>query len=680
METTSILHGGGRLTLNNGLVASPVENSFSGGNVCQASMKRQAVKRHHHKHNLKHRYEFLETLGKGTYGKVKKAIERSGRLVAIKSIRKDKIKDEQDLVHIRREIEIMSSLSHPHIITIYEVFENKDKIVIVMEYASRGDLYDYLSQRQTVPEAEARHLFRQIVSAVHYCHRNGIVHRDLKLENILLDGDCNIKIADFGLSNLYHGDEYLQTFCGSPLYASPEIVNGRPYRGPEVDSWSLGVLLYTLVHGAMPFDGHNHRHLVQQISTGEYRKPSKPSDACGLIRWMLMVNPERRATLEEIAGHWWLNWGYQRPLLAESQTALGSNVGSTVKGTITVATANAAAAATQTQPAGATRIADWLRRTSRPLLQSSSKMRCLLRPHGPGGGGAGAEVARQRSIRRSRKENNVSQSMQDGTAARPHKGILKRRGSLKQKPPNDSQPPPPPQEERPAPTPPPSGLAPSTVSILAPQTVPTNEALPRKGILKKPVERESGYYSSSSFPESSDSSQTAEPPLCPFVPPHRKGILKHNGKFSSGGLQEFGSLDQLAASLPQGVSRGRPKGAVSEDSILSSESFDRLDLPDRQKPAAPMEKPAVAASSMRGCVSADNLLELRPDAGVGTQGHRRLRADAGVGTQGHRRVHSPWDLACYQTSGMSDSVFSISDCQNVTEVYRQAIGAATPAS
>lgn len=86
-----------------------------------------------------------------------------------------------------------------------------------------------------------------------------------------------LQIADFGLSNLYHGDEYLQTFCGSPLYASPEIVNGRPYHGPEVDTWSLGVLLYTMVHGTMPFDGQNHKTLVQQISTGNYRKPNNPS-------------------------------------------------------------------------------------------------------------------------------------------------------------------------------------------------------------------------------------------------------------------------------------------------------------------------------------------------------------------------------------------------------------------
>ncbi|XP_029287145.1 NUAK family SNF1-like kinase 2 [Cottoperca gobio] len=604
---------------SSGGAVSPGDNApVFGKTLSQVTVKRQAVKRHHHKHNLKHRYEFMETLGKGTYGKVKKAKERSGRLVAIKSIRKDKIKDEQDLIHIRREIEIMSSLCHPHIITIYEVFENKDKIVIVMEYASQGDLYDYICDKRNISEREARNFFRQIVSAVHYCHQNGIVHRDLKLENILLDGNGNVKIADFGLSNLYHADEFLQTFCGSPLYASPEIVNGRPYHGPEVDTWSLGVLLYTMVHGTMPFDGNNHKALVQQISTGNYRKPSNPSDACGLIRWMLMVNPERRATIEEIAGHWWLNWGYQQPLLAETKSS-------------PVEQTPLPASPSISHPAGLASVASWLRRTSRPLLENGSKMRCLLRSQGGGG-----DVVRQRSLRRSRKENNVSQTIHEAsTDSRPYKGILKRRNSVKQKA----------MSETPAVV----SVEPQNImGLAAPAKAPSAALQPRKGILKKPTEQESGYYSSS--PESSDSGWAPQTKECPSAPTHRKGILKRNGKFSSGGLQEFGSLDQLAASLPCAGTRSRPGGAVSDDSILSSESFDQLDLPDRAQPPAHMDKPC--KTSLRGCVSADNLLDIKED---GILGGGSLR---------------PWN--CYE-SGVADSAFSITDCDNVTEAYKQAM-------
>ncbi|NXC41387.1 NUAK2 kinase, partial [Penelope pileata] len=625
--------GPGGTSLAEGLIKSP-----------RPLMKKQAVKRHHHKHNLKHRYEFLETLGKGTYGKVKKARERSGKLVAIKSIRKDKIKDEQDLVHIRREIEIMSSLNHPHIIAVHEVFENSSKIVIVMEYASKGDLYDYISERQRLSEQEARHFFRQVVSAVYYCHKNGIVHRDLKLENILLDANGNIKIADFGLSNVYQQDKFLQTYCGSPLYASPEIINGRPYKGPEVDSWSLGVLLYILVHGTMPFDGHDYKTLVKQITSGDYREPTKLSDACGLIRWMLMVNPERRATIEDIAAHWWVNWGYRVPIgeqevLRDSESPLAT-------------------------------VAEWLRRSSRPLFENGSKVRCFFKQHIPG-----AALERQRSLKKSKKENDVSQALQEGTAApeNPSKSILKRpKGILKKR--NSCE------QKVPGPLPPaPTGEARSedgdvtTVGLtqilssemLAEGSSVVPVAVPKKGILKKPLKRESGYYSSLECCESGDvldagsldldGSVFADSPSAeqdpPVLPSSLKGILKHSSKYSSStepsspSEQSFGCFH--AVSLPKAplAPRARPASAVSEDSILSTESFDQLDLPPRVPPGS--------RAMMRGCVSADSLLRLEEEVDEG----RRLRR---------------WTVT-HCPAALGGSHLSLESCDRVTEVYRQAM-------
>lgn len=266
---------------------------------------------HSHRHNLKNRFELRKTLGQGTYGKVKLAIEKTtGKQVAIKYIKKTKIQDDHDLNRIRREIRIMSSLRHPHVVNINEVFENKDRIILVMDCADGGELYDYINNNQ-LTERDARRIFRQIVSAIHYCHQNGIVHRDLKLENILLDHENNAKIADFGLSNYYSHNDLLKTYCGSPLYASPEIVNGQPYHGPEVDCWSLGVVLYTLVYGTMPFDGTNFKKLRSQITTGDYYEPANPSEAAGLIRHLLTVNPAKRATMSDIVSHWWVNLGHK---------------------------------------------------------------------------------------------------------------------------------------------------------------------------------------------------------------------------------------------------------------------------------------------------------------------------------------------------------------------------------
>ncbi|XP_035730933.1 uncharacterized protein LOC118445483 [Vespa mandarinia] len=274
------------------------------------------VRLHNHKRKLKQRFDIIKKLGQGTYGKVQLGINKeTGQEVAIKTIKKCKIETEADLIRIRREIQIMSSVQHPNIIHIYEVFENREKMVLVMEYAAGGELYDYLSERKVLSEQEARRIFRQIATAVFYCHKHKICHRDLKLENILLDQIGNAKIADFGLSNVFDEQRLLSTFCGSPLYASPEIVKGTPYHGPEVDCWSLGVLLYTLVYGAMPFDGSNFKRLVKQISQSDYFEPKKPSPASPLIRDMLTACPARRADIEKICSHWWVNEGYEQNCL-----------------------------------------------------------------------------------------------------------------------------------------------------------------------------------------------------------------------------------------------------------------------------------------------------------------------------------------------------------------------------
>ncbi|KAF4516779.1 hypothetical protein B566_EDAN004618 [Ephemera danica] len=287
------------------------------------------------------RFDIVRKLGQGTYGKVQLGINKeTGQEVAIKTIKKAKIETEADLIRIRREIQIMSSVRHPNIIHIYEVFENREKMVLVMEYAAGGELYDYLSERKVLAEIEARRIFRQIATAVYYCHKvssklvfkscvihcsccfapqHKICHRDLKLENILLDETGNAKIADFGLSNVFDDRRLLSTFCGSPLYASPEIVKGTPYHGPEVDCWSLGVLLYTLVYGAMPFDGSNFKKLVKQISQGDYFEPKKPSPASPLIRDMLTVTPRKRADVERICSHWWVNEGYAENCLEAAE-------------------------------------------------------------------------------------------------------------------------------------------------------------------------------------------------------------------------------------------------------------------------------------------------------------------------------------------------------------------------
>ncbi|XP_037740368.1 MAP/microtubule affinity-regulating kinase 4 isoform X1 [Chelonia mydas] len=257
-------------------------------------------------------YRLLKTIGKGNFAKVKLARHiLTGREVAIKIIDKTQL-NPTSLQKLFREVRIMKGLNHPNIVKLFEVIETEKTLYLVMEYASAGEVFDYLVSHGRMKEKEARAKFRQIVSAVHYCHQKNIVHRDLKAENLLLDADANIKIADFGFSNEFTLGSKLDTFCGSPPYAAPELFQGKKYDGPEVDIWSLGVILYTLVSGSLPFDGQNLKELRERVLRGKYRVPFYMSTDCEtILRRFLVLNPAKRCTLEQIMKDKWINIGYE---------------------------------------------------------------------------------------------------------------------------------------------------------------------------------------------------------------------------------------------------------------------------------------------------------------------------------------------------------------------------------
>uniref|UniRef100_A0A671UBC0 non-specific serine/threonine protein kinase n=1 Tax=Sparus aurata TaxID=8175 RepID=A0A671UBC0_SPAAU len=251
-------------------------------------------------------YRLLKTIGKGNFAKVKLARHiLTGREVAIKII--DKTQLNPTSLQKVSDMLLCVCLS----VCLFEVIETEKTLYLIMEYASGGEVFDYLVAHGRMKEKEARAKFRQIVSAVHYCHQKNIVHRDLKAENLLLDADSNIKIADFGFSNEFSAGNKLDTFCGSPPYAAPELFQGKKYDGPEVDIWSLGVILYTLVSGSLPFDGQNLKELRERVLRGKYRVPFYMSTDCeGILRRFLVLNPAKRCSLEQIMKDKWINVGY----------------------------------------------------------------------------------------------------------------------------------------------------------------------------------------------------------------------------------------------------------------------------------------------------------------------------------------------------------------------------------
>ncbi|PNS18105.1 hypothetical protein CAC42_4064 [Sphaceloma murrayae] len=251
-------------------------------------------------------YTFHRTLGEGSFGKVKLATHKvTKQKVAIKVITRSKLISRDMTGRIEREISYLQLLRHPHIIKLYTVVSTPREICMVLEYAG-GELFDYIVNHGRLPEDKARKFFQQIVCAIEYCHRHKIVHRDLKPENLLLDDQFNVKIADFGLSNIMTDGNFLKTSCGSPNYAAPEVISGKLYAGPEVDVWSCGVILYVLLTGRLPFDDEYIPALFKKIQQGNYNVPPYMSkEASRLIKRMLQVNPVLRITVQEIRQDPW---------------------------------------------------------------------------------------------------------------------------------------------------------------------------------------------------------------------------------------------------------------------------------------------------------------------------------------------------------------------------------------
>uniref|UniRef100_A0A096LTW2 Maternal embryonic leucine zipper kinase n=1 Tax=Poecilia formosa TaxID=48698 RepID=A0A096LTW2_POEFO len=261
-------------------------------------------------------YEVYETIGSGGFAKVKLGRHLlTGEKVAIKIMNKKDLGD--DLPRVKVEIAAMKNLSHQHVCRLYHVIETSTQIFMVLEYCPGGELFDYIIAKDRLSEQETRVFFRQIVSAMAYVHSQGYAHRDLKPENLLIDADRNLKLIDFGLCAKPKGGlgYELMTCCGSPAYAAPELIQGKAYIGSEADVWSMGVLLFALLCGYLPFDDDNCMILYRKIMRGKYDNPQwlSPGSVI-LLNQMMQVDPKRRLTVRQLLDHPWVMKDYNSPV------------------------------------------------------------------------------------------------------------------------------------------------------------------------------------------------------------------------------------------------------------------------------------------------------------------------------------------------------------------------------
>lgn len=262
-------------------------------------------------------YLLGRTIGEGTFGKVKLGTHLlTGERVAVKILERERIREPADVERVAREIHILGLIRHPHIIKLHEIIETPEQLFLIMEYCNGGELFDHIVEKGRLEEKEACRILHQIISGVEQIHRVNVVHRDMKPENLLLDEHGNIKIVDFGLSNMFRDGQLLKTACGSPCYAAPEMIADQWYVPSLCDVWSCGVIVFALVCGFLPFEDDNHAELYRKILNAEYTIPRFVSkDARELIRAMLTTDPEKRATIADLRQ---MEWFQQIPDAASS--------------------------------------------------------------------------------------------------------------------------------------------------------------------------------------------------------------------------------------------------------------------------------------------------------------------------------------------------------------------------
>lgn len=252
-------------------------------------------------------YHLSETFGLGTYGKVKYGRhDLFPHLVAIKILDRRKIILMDMVDKVNREIDVLKICNHPHVIAMFEIIHTSNEIFVITELLEGGEMFDYITCQGVLDEEETRRFIQQLICGMEYLHKHLIVHRDLKPENLILDKQLNIKIADFGLTNLLIDGNLLRTSCGSPNYASPEIVMGHSYLGPEVDIWSCGVIMYVFLCGSLPFDEETTSLLYRRISGGMYISPNcLGTNGINLVTRLLAAAPLSRITTDGIRRHAW---------------------------------------------------------------------------------------------------------------------------------------------------------------------------------------------------------------------------------------------------------------------------------------------------------------------------------------------------------------------------------------